>query len=669
MFYASPGLLFPLFFVWWMGLVFYSHYQLIRAYKTVSEQKRNQIKYFFLAVGIGFTGGSLAYLPMFEIDLYPYGNFTVCLYPFIMAYAIAKHQLMDIRVVIRKTVLCGFGLLLAISGYIAFVAHFTHRGILPLANFSILTATLSVAMALFTLVKAPNRKIAFLWVLTCLSIALWSFGFGMMTKSHTFNDCMFWQKWFLYLGAIMIPVLYLHFVSLLTGTGGKWLVSISYLGALVFQVLNFTGYLATAKVKPPFNFYTDALFPAYHAYTLFFFVLAGYAHWLLLKRLKTSEGSLKNQIQYVFIGTSIGFFGGCMTFPLSFNIHIFPIGTYLVVFYLVAITYAMYRHHLMDINIVLRKSLVYSLMTGILTAVYLIFITQGAHVLQGLFGASTLTTSIIAACVITAGFLPLRNRIQAFVDRYFFRDWSDRGEMVREVAAGFSHELKSPLAGLSMQAQMTLAELEEIEMDRRSLQEALPRIKEELHYIVNKAMDAARRIEAVRGVAEPSREQVEPVDVPAVLESSLSVLQTLVSDVKADIKRDVPGNLPPVRSNQKQLEIVFINLIKNALESMGGIRGKGPRTLSLAGAELDGSVLVSVKDTGAGIAAKDLSHVFDPHYTTKGRKGTGMGLFLSHQIVKAHGGSIEVKSEEGKGTEFVVRLPKFSEKGSGAQAA
>src|SRR5205807_1873667 len=67
--------------------------------------KKQQIKYFFLATAIGFLGGSFNFLPVFGIDLYPWGNFTIFLYPFIMSYAILKHNLMEISLVIRKTLI------------------------------------------------------------------------------------------------------------------------------------------------------------------------------------------------------------------------------------------------------------------------------------------------------------------------------------------------------------------------------------------------------------------------------------------------------------------------------------------------------------------------------------------------------------------------------------
>jgi signal transduction histidine kinase len=145
-------------------------------------------------------------------------------------------------------------------------------------------------------------------------------------------------------------------------------------------------------------------------------------------------------------------------------------------------------------------------------------------------------------------------------------------------------------------------------------------------------------------------------------------MQARVAQAAVQVHRSLPSDLPLVLSNEKQLEIVFINLIKNALDAMEGVR-RDRHSLSLIGSTQNGSVSIRVRDTGMGIPAKDVSHIFEPYYSTKGRKGTGMGLYLTQQIVKAHGGSIEVRSEEGEGSEFVLTLPKFGDKASGVQAA
>ena len=101
-YYAEPGPSFTPFFVWWFGIVTLAHIKLWHTRAGTTGQKRAQIHYFFLATLIGYAGGSLDYLPIFGLNIYPYGNFAISLYPIIMTYAILRYRLMDISVVLNK---------------------------------------------------------------------------------------------------------------------------------------------------------------------------------------------------------------------------------------------------------------------------------------------------------------------------------------------------------------------------------------------------------------------------------------------------------------------------------------------------------------------------------------------------------------------------------------
>jgi len=85
-----------------IGLVIYSHIKLWQAYKVTHGITKAQIKYVFIATGVGYAGGSLSFLPVYKVDLYPASNLAVFLFPIITGYAILKYRLMDIRVVARK---------------------------------------------------------------------------------------------------------------------------------------------------------------------------------------------------------------------------------------------------------------------------------------------------------------------------------------------------------------------------------------------------------------------------------------------------------------------------------------------------------------------------------------------------------------------------------------
>jgi len=109
-----PTPLFTFFFLYWFGIIIYAHYKLYQVLKMSSGLKRNQIKYFFLATAAGFSGGSASFLPCFGINIYPYLNLSVPLYPIIMSYAIIKYELLDIRVFAAR-------FLIVILNFIAFI--------------------------------------------------------------------------------------------------------------------------------------------------------------------------------------------------------------------------------------------------------------------------------------------------------------------------------------------------------------------------------------------------------------------------------------------------------------------------------------------------------------------------------------------------------------------
>jgi signal transduction histidine kinase len=151
--------------------------------------------------------------------------------------------------------------------------------------------------------------------------------------------------------------------------------------------------------------------------------------------------------------------------------------------------------------------------------------------------------------------------------------------------------------------------------------------------------------------------------LPEVADRALLSLRPLIKDKKITVKWDVPFGLPHVRIDPDQMQQVFINLIKNAIEAS---RPKSTVLLRFMKklAEADayphppGTTLVvcTVVDDGLGIAPEHQDRLFDPFFTTK-KGGTGLGLYITHDIVKRHGGTLRVTSEPGRGTTFTLELP------------
>ena len=235
---------------------------------------------------------------------------------------------------------------------------------------------------------------------------------------------------------------------------------------------------------------------------------------------------------------------------------------------------------------------------------------------------------------------------------------SEKMASLGQLASGMAHEIHNPLTIISGEAQLHLERFKD--QDQR-VDQLLHSIIEECH----RAADITRRI---LRFAKPSSTDFGPVDLRTVVEDSLQLASYQVRLHQVERQLELPADLPKVRGIQTQLQEVILNLIVNACQAMGEQGG----TLTVSAAAGSEQVELRVSDTGAGIPHSKLTKIFDPFYTTK-HSGTGLGLFVSQRIIRAHHGSIDVRSTEGRGTTFTVRLPVFHERAAqspnGATAA
>jgi PAS domain S-box-containing protein len=240
----------------------------------------------------------------------------------------------------------------------------------------------------------------------------------------------------------------------------------------------------------------------------------------------------------------------------------------------------------------------------------------------------------------------------------------DRLAAVGQLAAGIAHEVNNPLAYASTNLHLLRREWSKVAEDLRH--RAGPESRAflgEAEEVFDEALEGVNRaIAIVRDVTRFARGGDEghgPCELRALLENALRFARPQIA--RGIRVEEDHAELPPVPGAPRELEQVFLNLILNAAQALDGRGRIGLRTLR------DGSyAVVVVEDDGPGIPADQIDHIFDPFFTTKAvGEGTGLGLAVSHEIVRRHGGEFRVVSRVGEGTRFEARLPLRSADESG----
>ncbi len=223
----------------------------------------------------------------------------------------------------------------------------------------------------------------------------------------------------------------------------------------------------------------------------------------------------------------------------------------------------------------------------------------------------------------------------------------DRARAAEELAsvatlvAGLAHEIGTPMGVIQGHARMLEPAVsgEDAVWRLRTIQEQIGRI--------------SKIIQTLLGMARPGKTRRLPTALAPLIETSLSFLQEKLARRNIDVAKTF-APVPSIVGDSERLQQLFLNLFLNAADAMPN---GGELRVSLA-PQGERHVEVRVADSGVGIPADALERVFEPFFTTKtASEGSGLGLMVARGIVGDHGGSIQVTSREGEGTEFVIRFP------------
>jgi len=219
------------------------------------------------------------------------------------------------------------------------------------------------------------------------------------------------------------------------------------------------------------------------------------------------------------------------------------------------------------------------------------------------------------------------------------------------LAAGVAHEINNPLTSVAGYAEALLRRFRtEPELSGDARLEIFPKY---LDVIIRESYRCKSIIDCLLSFSRKSEGTIEKVDINQILQEVFELVRLKARYEKIEMKVDLASDLPPVKGDPIGLRQVFMNLLINAHQS---IKGAGRVKISTKSDE--SGVIIRVKDSGCGIQKDHLEHIWDPFFTTKAvGEGLGLGLAVTYNIVKKHGGEIKVESQKGEGSIFTVRLP------------
>ena len=222
---------------------------------------------------------------------------------------------------------------------------------------------------------------------------------------------------------------------------------------------------------------------------------------------------------------------------------------------------------------------------------------------------------------------------------------SERLNALTLLAAGVAHELGNPLNSLNIHLQLMERQARKLKgKERGELQHSIEICRGEINRLDSIVTQFLRAI-------RPSRPQLQPENINTIVEEAVRFFSAEIEVRDIVVETELRSDLPLLQLDRGQMKQAFYNVIKNSFEAMKR------RGILRIRTDMDEShVRVSFIDTGGGMSAETLSHVFEAYYTTKER-GTGLGLLIVRRIVREHGGELAIESTEGKGLTLSIRLP------------
>lgn len=285
-----------------------------------------------------------------------------------------------------------------------------------------------------------------LFGLLSLSVAIWTFSYWIWLNFSydNYSVALFWSR-MLNFGATLIPVFYVHWIFSILQLHDKKknLIIFGYLITLFFILFSFSPwYIKDVKQVFFFPFWPQAgiIYTSYIVINYFFY--NAIAFYYLIKNFKNSSGFKKNQIKYLLLGSLFGLAGGAFNFPLMYSIEIVhPIGMFFVPFNTVLFAYASIKYRLMNIRLIITRSILYAVLVGAVASFFALSVLLVGNMIGGNSQTSKIITYIINSIIVVIFLDPVKRVWAKITDKIFYKDKIDYQELLQQVGSVVAREI------------------------------------------------------------------------------------------------------------------------------------------------------------------------------------------------------------------------------------
>ena len=296
-----------------------------------------------------------------------------------------------------------------------------------------ITSILSICLGLFVYSYDKTKPLNKKWLHLSLSISIWSFGYFLtLTNYFSYNLTLFFSR-FSHASGAFIPILFFNFIVILLDSNYKYkkFLKFGYIISTIICVFCLTNFVVKDVIEKMNISYYPEWGILYPVYSLLYIIFSGYGNFILYKAIKLGSLKRKKQLKVFFIGTFLGFAGGISLFFLILNITVPPFASILIAIYPIVTTYAIVKYHLMDIEVIIKKTLIFAILFAVTYCIFAIFTFINQELFQKITGSNKWFSLIPSVAIIVFIFKPLESFLIEITNKYLFQKRYDYKQVLK----------------------------------------------------------------------------------------------------------------------------------------------------------------------------------------------------------------------------------------------